>query len=100
MHSQFWHYMEVISHLHVHVASFLENKPAMCASNGRLNGPQNMEVSKKTTFLPCWECVYGSYAIHSIILSLYRLSYPGSYADKRNANRQIFVETEVFRTNG
>lgn len=48
MHSQIWHYMNVLSHLHIHAALSPENKPAMCASNGRLNGPQNLKVSKKT----------------------------------------------------
>ena len=52
MHSQLRNYMELLSHLHVHATLSLENEPAMCASNGRLNGLQNMEVSKRQSLFP------------------------------------------------
>jgi hypothetical protein len=48
MHSQLRQYMEVLSQLHVRAALSPENKTAMCASNGRLNWPHNLMVSKKT----------------------------------------------------
>jgi hypothetical protein len=93
--------MDVLGHFHVHAALSPENKPAMCVSNGRLIGPHNLKVSKKRQkSRPCWECVHGSYVIHPITWSLCQLSYPDSYADKWKANRQTFVETKLFRTNG
>jgi hypothetical protein len=50
MHSQLRHYMELLSQLHTDLS--LENKPAMCASNGRLHGLQNLEVSKRQNLFP------------------------------------------------
>jgi hypothetical protein len=47
MHSELCHYMEVLSHLHVHAALSPGNKPSMWTNNGKLNGPRNVEVSRR-----------------------------------------------------